>query len=104
MKPRVVVFITAPSTKEARTIAASLVRERLAACVGVLPGVRSIYRWKSKVESAREVLLLAKTTGPKLPSLIRRVKALHSYDVPEVIALPILAGNQEYLHWIDESV
>ena len=104
MGPYVVVFVTAPSAKEAETIATALVNEKLAACASVLPGLRSHYRWKGKVESARERLLIIKTKKSKLPSLVRRVRALHSYDVPEIIALPILAGDKDYLRWIDVSL
>lgn len=75
-------------------------RERLAACVNRLAGVASVYRWKGKVERANEVLLVIKTSRRNLGRLIARVRALHSYTVPEVIALPIVAGNPDYLTWI----
>ncbi len=104
MGPYVVVFVTAPSAKESQKIVVALVKEKLAACAGVLPGLQSHYRWKGKVESAREHLLIIKTRKSKLPSLMRRVRALHSYDVPEIIALPLLAGNKDYLRWIDASL
>jgi len=104
MPKHVVVFMTASSPREARKIAGALVKEKRAACVNLLPGLRSIYRWKGKVESAREILLLAKTTAAAMPGLIRRVRQLHSYEVPEIIALPIAAGHKGYLAWVESSV
>ena len=107
-----VVFITASSQEEAQRIARTLVEERLAACVNILPGIRSVYRWKGQIHEDPEVLLTAKTAGQMLDPLIQRVKQLHSYEVPEIIALPILAGAEdylprqsgmEYLSWIDEQ-
>jgi periplasmic divalent cation tolerance protein len=98
------VFVTAGSAREAEKLSAAVVKEKLAACASVLPAVRSRYWWKGKVETASERLLIFKTRSAKVPSLIRRVRALHSYGVPEVIALPIRAGNPAYLKWIDESL
>jgi len=100
----VVVFITASSSDEARSIATALVERRLAACVNIAPGVRSLFRWQGKVEDQEEVLMVVKSRGDLLPSIIEAVKELHSYSVPEVIAIPILAGSPDYLHWLDESV
>ncbi len=100
----VLVLVTASSADEAQTIARALVEERLAACVNIMPGLRSLFRWQGKIEDAGEALLLVKSRGELLPSIIERVKRLHSYTVPEVIALPILAGSPDYLTWIDESV
>lgn len=99
-----VCFITASSEEEARTLAYGLVESGLAACVNQVPGVTSVYTWQGKVEEAREVLLIAKTPTRLVQGLIERVRELHSYDVPEVIALPIEAGNPPYLSWINESV
>ena len=99
-----VVFITTSSRAESRKIADGLLEARQAACVNILPGVTSRYRWKGKIETGREELLIAKTSRAKVPALIRCVKALHSYDVPEVIALPITAGNPGYLRWIKDSL
>ena len=80
-------------------------RKRLAACVNIVLGpIQSIYRWKGKVQSAREVLIVIKTTEKRLAELEKEVKQLHSYDVPEFIALPISAGSREYLAWVKESV
>jgi periplasmic divalent cation tolerance protein len=77
--------------------------KKLAACANILPSVQSIYRWKGKVETAREVLLLIKTTAARLPQLEKEVKRLHSYEVPEFIALSISAGSSDYLNWIQQN-
>ncbi|MFA6093197.1 MAG: divalent-cation tolerance protein CutA [Elusimicrobiota bacterium] len=100
----VVVLVTVPDRRCAGKLARALVREHLAACVNILPGVRSVYRWKGKIESSSELLLAAKTQRTRLAKLTRRVKALHPYSVPEVAALPILGGNADYLAWIRECV
>jgi periplasmic divalent cation tolerance protein len=102
MTDKVVVLITCGSAKEAERIARRLVAARLAACVNVLDApVRSTYRWKEKVESARERLLLIKTSRKLLPRVEAEVRKLHSYDVPEFIALPIAAGSGDYLAWLE---
>ncbi len=98
-----VVLVTCGSIGEARTIGRGVVAKKLAACANIVSGVESIYRWKGKVERAREVLVIMKTTATRLRELEREVKRLHSYDVPEFIALPIVAGSQEYLRWIGEN-
>ena len=99
------VLITCGSLAEARRIARAVVTKRLAACANIfLTPVESVYRWKGKVEKAREVFILLKTTGKRLPALEREVKHLHSYDVPEFIVMPIAAGSSEYLGWLQESV
>jgi len=100
----IVVLITTSSTDEAQVIGRALVEGRLAACVNIAPGVRSLFRWQGKVEEQEEALMVVKSRSELLPSIIEAVKRLHSYTVPEVIALPILAGSQDYLAWIDESV
>jgi periplasmic divalent cation tolerance protein len=100
-----VVLVTCSSAAEARRIARAVVEAKLAACVNILPGaVRSIYRWKGKVESARERLLLIKTSRKCLEKLQEVVERVHSYDVPEFIALPIAAGSPAYLAWIEECL
>jgi periplasmic divalent cation tolerance protein len=105
MAPSVVVFVTCSSAAEARRIARSVVESRLAACANLLPGsVESVYRWKGRVERAKERLLLIKTTRRKFPALRDAIRRLHSYDVPEIIALPIVAGLPAYLAWIEDSV
>ena len=98
-----VTFVTCRDVRQARGIARALVGERLAACVNVVPGVASIYRWKGKVEEAREALLLVKSTSARARRLEARVKALHSYDVPEVVTLKIAGGSADYLRWVRES-
>ena len=97
-------LVTCRDAAQAKRIATALVRERLAACVNVLPGALSIYRWEGKVERAREVLLLIKSTTARSKRLAARVKALHSYETPEVITLRIASGDAAYLRWVRESV
>jgi periplasmic divalent cation tolerance protein len=105
MTDKLVVLVTCSSAKEAERIARSLVHKRLAACSNILRSpVRSIYRWEEKIESAREVLLIIKTSRRRFPALQATIKRLHSYEVPEIIALPIAAGFQSYLSWLAESV
>lgn len=98
-----VVLVTCGSIAEARRIGRAVVAKKLAACANIVSGVESIYRWKGKVERAPEVLVIMKTTAARLRELEREVKRLHSYDVPEFIVLPIVAGSQEYLRWIGEN-
>jgi periplasmic divalent cation tolerance protein len=101
----VVVLVTCGSRTEAKRIAREIVSRRLAACANLLEvPVQSVYRWKGKVEKAREFLLLIKTSARRLPALQAEVQRLHSYDVPEVIALPIMAGSPKYLRWLAESL
>jgi periplasmic divalent cation tolerance protein len=98
-----VVLVTCSTSTEAQRIARAVVNARLAACVNILPGaVQSIYRWKGKVESSRERLLLIKTSRRRLAKLQAAVKRLHSYEVAEFIAIPIAAGSPAYLSWIEE--
>lgn len=96
----VAVLITAPEEETARRIARALVEERLAACVNLLPGVRSIYRWQGAVEEATEVLLIAKTHAERVAALAARVRALHPYELPEVVTLPVTDGSEAYLRWV----
>jgi uncharacterized protein involved in tolerance to divalent cations len=98
-----VVFVTTPAGETAESIAEHLVKERLVACCNLLPGVRSIYHWKGEVCRDDEVLLVMKTRRDLFEKLRARVVELHSYDVPEVIALPIVAGHQPYLDWLYEE-
>ena len=93
-------LITAPDEETGRRIARALVEERLAACVNLLPGIRSIYRWRGAVEEAAEVLLIAKTRADRTAALASRVRALHPYEVPEVVALPVTDGSRAYLRWV----
>jgi len=100
----VAVFITTPNKHEATRIADILVTGGLAACVQVLPGVESVYRWQGKVERQEEVLLIAKTLSSKFEELEREVRALHCYEIPEIVALPITLGSAQYLGWLKASV
>jgi len=105
MTDKIVVLVTCGSAKEAGRIAQVLVEQRLAACVNVLEvPVRSVYRWKGKVESARERLLVIKSSRKQYARLERAIKKLHGYEVPEIIALPIERGSREYLAWLAESI
>ena len=100
----ILVLITASSTDEAQVIGRALVEGRLAACVNIASGARSLFRWQGKIEDQEEALMVVKSRSELFPSIIETVKRLHSYTVPEVISLPILAGSQDYLAWIDESI
>jgi periplasmic divalent cation tolerance protein len=104
MTDKRVVLSTAGSEDEARKVAHHLVEHQLAACVNIVPGIESIYRWQGKVESAREWLLLIKTTAEKFPAVRDAIRKVHSYDLPECIAIEIEDGSAEYLEWIGESV
>ena len=99
-----IVLVTCANLIEARSIANKIVRKRLAACVSIVLGpVQSVYRWKGKVESVREQLLLIKTIKKQLPALEAEIKRLHSYDVPEFIVLPAVHGSSGYLKWLTEN-
>lgn len=100
----VVVFITAPSAAEAQGISRRLLEQKKAACVSIIPAVESAYWWEGKIESAAESLLIVKTRARLLPELVSLVKSVHSYRVPEIIAVPVSGGNQDYLDWIDRSL
>lgn len=99
-----VVFVTAQSPEEAAAIARALVEERLAACVNVVRGTRSFFRWKGRLEETDEVLLVVKTRRERYGALEERVRALHSYSVPEILAIPVESGFHDYIDWIRESV
>jgi periplasmic divalent cation tolerance protein len=98
------VLTTTKGRAEAERIAQKIVGEKLAACVNVVPNISSTYRWKGKIERSREAMLLIKTSGEKLDKLIERIEELHSYEVPEIIAVPIERGLAEYLKWLKESL
>jgi periplasmic divalent cation tolerance protein len=100
----VVVLVTTPDADTAARIARTLVEEKLAACGNVLPGVRSIYRWQGKVEEAQETLLVLKTARARFKEIVDRVRALHPYELPEVVAVPIEAGFDGYLDWVVGSL
>lgn len=100
--PLRVVFVTAPE-KEAEEIARTLLEERLIACANLLKGVQSLYWWEGKIESGAETLMILKTPSTKINQLIRRVRELHSYAVPEVLALPIMEANPAYAKWVAQE-
>jgi len=100
----IVIFITAAGRKEAAVIADNLLKARLVACVNTVPKITSRYWWKGKIERAAECLLIAKTEKRLFKAVEKKVKSIHSYTVPEIIAVPIEAGNPDYLKWISESV
>jgi len=100
----ILVLMTAASGDEANRIAEMLVDKRLAACVQILPGIRSVYRWKDKVQRESELLLLAKTTRARFDELDRAVRKIHSYETPEIVALPITSASEPYLRWLQGEV
>jgi periplasmic divalent cation tolerance protein len=99
----VTVFVTSPDRDTSETIASALVEAQIVACVNILPGVTSVYRWEGKVQRDPEELLVMKTRLQLFPRVAQRVKELHPYEVPEVIALPIVEGATSYLDWLAES-
>jgi len=100
---KLVVFITVSGEEEARKIAGLLVEARKAACVNIVSGVDSVFWWKGELDSERESLLIVKTKATLFPEVVELVKGAHSYEVPEIIALPIVAGNEDYLDWLDQE-
>jgi periplasmic divalent cation tolerance protein len=100
--PGIVVFITAPKEDEAAKIAQALVGARLAGCVNIIRNIRSVYRWQDKIEDDTEVLIIAKTQRLLFESIVKKVRELHSYEVPEIIAMPIVKGSEDYLKWLKE--
>ncbi|MGC8491317.1 MAG: divalent-cation tolerance protein CutA [Syntrophobacteraceae bacterium] len=98
-----IVFVTAGSEEEAAKIGQTLVNERLAACANLVPGIRSIYRWKGKICDEREFLIIIKTRTSKFEALQKRVQELHSYEVPEIISFPVSRGLPQYLAWVLEE-
>ncbi|CAL4933116.1 unnamed protein product [Urochloa decumbens] len=101
--PSIVVYVTVPNREAGKKLAGSIISEKLAACVNIVPGVESVYWWEGKVQSDAEELLIIKTRESLLDALTEHVKANHEYDVPEVIALPIKGGNLKYLEWLKNS-
>jgi periplasmic divalent cation tolerance protein len=104
MTGKLIVLSTCGSAEEAAKIAQHLVENRLAACVNVIPQVKSVYRWQETVESAQEWLLLVKTTAERFARVRDEIRALHSYELPECIAIPIEHGSAAYLQWIEDNV
>jgi len=99
----IVVLVTSSSEGEAEKLAARLVEEKLAACVNIIP-TSSLFRWEGKLSREKEMLLVIKTRNSRFEDLEKRVRELHSYQVPEIIALPVVAGSEEYLDWVAENV
>lgn len=104
MNGYIVVYVTVGSSDEADRLARALVEERLAACVNRIKAVQSVYRWQGRVEQSEEELLIIKTKKELFDRLKTRVQELHSYSVPEIIALPILEGNESYLKWLGQQL
>lgn len=100
----IVVLVTCKSTKEAQRIAARLVQTKLTTCVNIVGRVKSVFRWKGRIEVASEALLVIKSTRGKFASLEKEIRRLHSYDTPEIIALPIVAGSKPYLGWLRDCM
>ncbi len=100
---KIVIFITAPNEDQAAGIARALLEARLAACVNIVRNIRSIYSWQGNIEDNTEVLMIVKTRKNLFAALSAKVRELHSYEVPEIIALPIIDGSENYLKWINES-
>jgi periplasmic divalent cation tolerance protein len=100
----IVIFSTASSPEEASLIAETLVSEHLVACVNIVPGIQSIYRWKDGVQKDQEVLMVMKTEKSRFQEVERTIRSLHSYEVPEVISLPLENGFEEYLKWIENAL
>ena len=100
----IVVFLTASNGEEATRLADLLIGAHLAACVQILPEMESVYRWQGKIERQSEILLIAKTTAGKFAELEREVRALHSYETPEIVAVPLVAGSTPYLEWLANSL
>ena len=100
----VLVYITASDASEAKTLARTLLGERLIACANVMPGVASLYRWEGAIQESAEAVLIAKTQAVHVDAVVEHVKALHSYGCPCVVALPVVGGNPEFLAWIGQEV
>ena len=104
MSDAIVVFMTSGSAEEARRMASELVERRLAACVQILPEIESVYRWNGEVQRDREILILAKTTTAQFDDLEKAVREIHSYDTPEIVAVPMSQVSEPYRAWLVENV
>jgi len=98
------IFVTASNHDEAKVIADALLKDKLAACVNIVDSIKSFFLWKGKLDRTQESLLIIKTKVGKFNKICSKVKTIHSYDVPEIIALPIIEGDNQYLQWIDEEI
>ena len=103
MTEYIIVLITAPNEEESARIGHALIGERLAACVNIIRSVRSIYRWQGRIEDESEVLMVVKTKRTLFERLQGRVKELHTYEVPEIIGLPVIEGSKQYLDWLGQE-
>jgi periplasmic divalent cation tolerance protein len=101
---KIVVLTTCESGEQAQSLARHLVEHRLAACVNILPGARGIYRWQDKIEDAAEFVLMIKSRRDLFPKLRAAIAELHSYEIPEMVALPIVDGSEAYLNWLDREL
>ena len=99
----IVVYITAPNQEEAQSLAQALVKEKLAACVNIIPGIQSVYQWDNAIQTDQELLLICKSRTERFEALSKRVQALHSYDVPEIISIPLQNGSEPYLNWVRDN-
>jgi periplasmic divalent cation tolerance protein len=104
MTDKIVILCTCADADEAGRLARSLVEARLAACVNVIPQVRSYYRWKGAMESSEEYLLAIKSSRQLFDALQAHIAKLHSYEVPEILALPVVAGSEDYMNWLDANL
>jgi len=100
----IVVFVTVPGLKEGSRISRAVLTSRLAACVNVIPGIQSMYQWKGKIVQEKEAMLVIKTTRLRYRKLEEKIKELHSYEVPEVIAIPLICGSSQYIEWVTKEV
>lgn len=98
-----VVFVTTASQEEAVKIARAMVNTKLAACASIIPAIQSVYRWKGKLVNEREVLILLKSTKPRYRALEKAIRAIHSYETPEIIALPVSDGLAQYIEWVSDE-
>lgn len=103
MSDKIVILVTCNSRSEAEKISRILVEARLIACANIVPSVQSIFRWQGEVCNEQEVLIIMKSVKTNLDRIIAKTKAVHSYDVPEIIALPIVAGSSDYLKWVEQE-
>ena len=99
-----IVLCTVPNAAAAETIASTLVSESLAACVNISPGITSIYRWKGVIENDRELLLLIKTAANVWPFIEQRIRSIHPYELPEIIAVPVQTGQKDYIKWLTDNL
>jgi periplasmic divalent cation tolerance protein len=100
----IIVFVTVPGLREGSRISKAILTSRLAACVNVIPGVQSIYKWKGKIVQEKEAMLVLKTTRLRYRKLEQKIKELHPYEVPEVIAIPLICGSSQYVEWVTREV